>query len=332
MIERVVKDVRTETYNSLKEVKEKLDYLRKISRKGIHSLSDEKIEEFKLETKKFFNVIFSLFADTYPKKLFRVTNNKQLCNGKKQKLQKVSQLIGPPKNKSFFGRCNLPGESVFYAALDFKTALWETKPEIGDYITVSEWRIKKGERLNTHMIFHPRLSKINYDSKKAFVAWLAAKRQINPEWADIFEELVIFLTEEYMKIVDYTERENYLISGLYSSILIQTPPDENGFKIDAICYPSIKMEYGLTNLAIVNSLVLKKLELVEIKVYDVQETNYDVNNKNTSDLIKVSPMIIKTSDFDLEGDKINYDLKAELRLAIELHEKYGGKENTPANT
>ncbi len=325
MIERVVKDIRTETYNSLEGVKEKLNYLRSFREKGLQYLSEKKLEEFKLETKIFLNVIFTLFADTYPTKLFRVTKNKQLCNGKNQKLQKISQLIGPPINKSYYGRCNLPGESVFYAALDFNTAIWETKPKVGDYITVSEWKIKDGERLNTHMIFHPTLTNASFESKNAYKAWIEAKKQIHPVRAAIFEELMKFLTEEYMKIVAYNERENYLISSLYSSTLLQVPPDGNGFKIDAICYPSIKMEYGLTNLAIANSLVKEKFELVEINVYDVQETNYEFNNKNSADLIKVSPMIITTSDFDIENDKINYDLKAELKLALEIHKKYGRK-------
>ena len=44
------------------------------------------------------------------------------------------------------------------AALDFNTAVWETKPEVGDYITLSEWKIKDGEKLYNHYtVTHPTL-------------------------------------------------------------------------------------------------------------------------------------------------------------------------------
>ena len=327
MIEQVVKDYKTESFNSVEDVVEKLTYFRQLSDNGLHKLSEEELEKLRKEIDRFFNVHFTLFADTYPTKLFRITNNKYLCDGKKQKLQKISDLIGPPEGKAYYGRCNLPKESVFYAALDFRTAIWETKPEAGDYITLSEWKIKDGARLNTHMIFHPALSNVSKESQDAYRAYIEAKRQINSKMADVFEELMIFLTEQYMKIVDYEEHENYLFSGLYSSRLIQSEPDENGFKIDAVCYPSVKMEYGLTNLAIVNSLALEKLDLVSITVLDVGETNYDPENINVDDIIKVSPLQLKITEFDFDNDKIIYNAKEELRLAIELHEKYRENNN-----
>lgn len=52
------------------------------------------------------------------------------------------------------------------------------------------------------------------------------------------------------------------------------------------------------------------------------EINYDENNVHSNELIKVSPLIIKTSDFDFINNKINYDEEAEFKQMIELHEKY----------
>jgi hypothetical protein len=314
MIEQVVIDYRIHKYNSAKDVKQKLDYFRQLSASGLHNLTDEEFKNLKGEFIKFQNVIFTLFSDTYPTKLFRVTNNKCLYNGHKVKLQKITDLIGPPAGKSNYGRCNLKGESVFYAALDFKTAIWETRPHVGDYITVSEWEIKPGEKLNTHYIFHPTLTAMNKESSNAYKAWLDSKKQINPELVEVFDELILFLTEEYTKKIAKEEKANYLFSAIYSSRLIQQKPDANGFKIDAVCYPSVRVEYGLTNLAIVNDCVFHKLKLNKITVYDVGETNYDTNNVMTDDLIKVSPMIITTDNFDLENNKIIYDGDAELKI------------------
>ncbi len=125
-----------------------------------------------------------------------------------------------------------------------------------------------------------------------------------------------------MKIVSHDKRGNYLFSSILSSRFLQAKEDENGFKIEAIAYPSVKMQYGLTNLAISNDIVLKRLNLNSITIYDVKETNYDENNVHSAELIKVSPLIIKTSDFDFINNKINYDEEEEFKQLIELHEKY----------
>lgn len=281
------------------------------------------MEQLTSAFKKFFNYHFTILADTYPTKLFRICRNKLLLNGLEGRLLKISQLIGPPKGKSYYGRCNLPGESVFYAALDFHTAIWETKPEPGEYITVSEWKIKEGHKLWTHSIFHPVLSNVSKASKNGYEAWLQLQREMDPKLVQISDDLMTFLTEQYMMPVDYESRENYLFSGIYSSKLIQSKPDGNGFKIEAICYPSVKMEYGLTNLAILNSLVLQKLDLVEVTIFYVCETNYDTSNLIGDDIIYFSPMVAKTRNFDIQNDSILYDHKAELNLAIELDTKYG---------
>ena len=322
MIEEIVLDYRTHLYNSPKSIKEKLAYFKEISNNGLENFSEEKIAKLKGEFVKFVNVNFAFFADTYPTKLFRVTNNKTLNEGKKVKLQKVDQLIGPPLNKSYYGRCNLPGESVFYAALNFRTAIWETKPEKGDLITVSEWEIKEGQRLDTQMIFHPELTNLSDESKYAFNAWLNKKNEMGIEIAEIFEDLLKFFTEEFMKIVHSEKKENYLFSSIFASRFLQGKRDKNGFKIEAIAYPSVKMKYGLTNLAILNELVFEKLNLKSITLYEIGETNYDETNVLNDDLIKVSPLIIQTKDFDVVNNKINYDANAELNQAIELHEKF----------
>jgi hypothetical protein len=239
------------------------------------------------------------------------------------KLQKVSDLIGPPIGLSRINRCNLRGESIFYAALDFRTAIWETKPQKDDYITVSEWKIKEGEQINMHSIFHPEKTIANKDCQKAFSEYIESKKQLNSELALTLEEILKFFCEEFIKPVKEDEKINYLFSALMSSSLLKPAPE--GYSIEAICYPSIQMDYGLTNFAILNSLVFKKLDLVEIKVYMVTETNYENGNKNADDLMKVSPLILTIKDFDFVNDKIDYRNSRELEMMIELDKKYGRK-------
>lgn len=321
MIERIVKDYQTELFEPVEEIRKKLDHYRKISSNGIGKLSKKDQDGLKTDIDKFFNLTVAFFADTYPTRLFRITNNKFLCNGNLHKLQKLSQLVGPPADKSKYNRCNLPGESIFYAALDLRTAIWETQPQINDYITVSEWRVKDGQRLNAHSIFHPELTNLNKESQKAFNEYVEAKKAISQNMGDAFHEILKFFTEEFMKPVSSETPEEYHFSSFLSSRLLQTEPDENGFRIDAISYPSVKMEYGLTNLAILNSLVWEKLDLVSITLLSVAETNYGKGDLSADDIIKVSPLQYKVTDFDFEKDKILYNSSEELKLTMELVKK-----------
>lgn len=321
MIKQIVKDPSKHLYEPIDEIIKKLDYFRKLSAGGLNNLSNEEFAKVGQEIAEFFNVSVAFFTDTYPTKLFRITNNKALCDGKSQKLQKVSQLIGPPIDKANYNRCNLPNESVFYAALDVRTAIWETQPQVEDYITLSEWKIKDGQRLNTHSIFHPELTNLNTDSHNAYEQYIEAKKKIDPHIGNAFHEILKFMTEEFMKPVSRGNLKDYFFSALLSSRILQSPPNEDGFRIDSISYPSVKMEYGLTNLAILNSVVLEKLDLVSITLWSIAETNYDKANVMDNDVIKISEPQYKITDFDFDKDKIVYDPSEELRLVMEMLEK-----------
>lgn len=321
MIERIVKDVSTETFETIEDIREKLNYYRQLSKTGLHGLSESEFAGLKKQFDDFLNIELAFFGDTYPTKLFRLTNNRQLSGGKKVKLQKITDLMGPPEGLSCLNRCNLKGESVFYAALDFLTAIWETQPKVGDYITLSEWKIKPGQRLYNHFVFHPEEINVSKESKDANEASQKALPTMNSILAPIVHEIMKFFAEELMKPVESDKKNNYLFSSIISSRFLQGPEDENGFKIESISYPSIKRDHAVTNIAILNSLVLKKLDLVKVTVFDVRETNYDIEHKDRTDLIKVSPLITHAKEFDFEKNQIHYDLEREMRDLKDLIDK-----------
>lgn len=313
MIDRIVKNYKTHSFEKLEDVVEKLNYFRELSKAGLNNHSDIDFSDLKNHFNDFLNLNVAFIADTYPNKLFRITNNKNLTGGKRVKLQKISDLMGPPIGLSDLGRCNLKGESVFYTALDFQTAIWETQPQVGDYITLSEWKIKPGQRLYNHSIFHPDEPNLNKDSQNAYEEHLRTQSTINPLMAPIFKEIMKFFAEEFMKPVEKNKGNDYLFSSILASRFLQDIPDSNGFRIDSISYPSTKRDHAVTNMAILNSLVLEKLDLVSVTIFDVGETNYDIANKNRVDLIKVLPLQTHAKEFDFVNDKIHYDLKRELK-------------------
>jgi hypothetical protein len=124
-----------------------------------------------------------------------------------------------------------------------------------------------------------------------------------------------------MKPVDREKNENYLFSSLVSSRFLQRGKDSNGFQIESISYPSTRRDCEVTNIAILNSLVLEKLDLVSVQIMTVGEINYDETNKTRHDLIMVSPLITEAERFDFENNQIHWNLKKELEDAIRLHEE-----------
>ena len=101
-----------------------------------------------------------------------------------QKGNKINQFIcecefwNPPIECAKIGRCNYEGESLLYCSNSWETAILESKPEIGDYISVSNFRLKNDKSLGLRInpIGVQYLSKIdslveskifeNYDFKK----------------------------------------------------------------------------------------------------------------------------------------------------------------------
>lgn len=326
MNKRIIKDFDNQIFESLENIKAKFTEYKDLIDSGLQNLSKDEFNVLKESINTYLNIELAFFSDTYPTRLFRVTNNKYIV-GEGQRLTKVSQLIGPPEGLAKIGRCNLEGESVFYAALDFETAIWETQPEVGDNITVSVWKIKNGQKLDMHHVFHPRKTNLSKQAAESYKASMKALptmfgkiRDNNPELFDIIDEYYAFLTEEFMRKVSYKEKENYLVSALFSSRLLQSDRDDNGFKIEAISYPSVKREYGVTNVAIQNSLALEKLELEKIILYKIGETNYTKEAK-PNELIKVNGWQLEFDDFDFENDRIIYDGQKEIEQVADQHMK-----------
>jgi hypothetical protein len=318
LLDKIVIDINRHLFNSVESIKEKLDYYRQLSKKGLSNLTEEEFISLQQDIRKFFNVVFTASADAYPTKLFRISFNKPITNeGRGGRLQKVSQLLGVPADKSTLNRCNFPGESIFYCALDFNTAVWETQPQFGDVITVSEWKIKEGQKLILHTIFnHPDIDNVNEEAKKAYEGYLKEMDKVHPKQYELFDTVIKFVTEEFIKPIPKDKPKEYLFSAHFASVLYL--PSPSGFRIEAISYPSVQRKYGVTNLAIQNSLALNKLELIATTTCDVMQTNYDIDPISTEPFFGVFPAYRRITDFDIENDKIIYpNPKVELQSAME---------------
>jgi hypothetical protein len=181
---------------------------------------------------------------------------------------------------------------------------------------VSEWAIKPGQNVNNHFIFHPIETNRSKESIDTYEAHLIARSSIHPALAPIYTEVMRFFADEFMKPVAEDQKKNYLFSAVISSRFLQGPRDENGKKIESISYPSIKRDHMVTNIAILNSLVLEKLDLTAATIHTVGESNYGDECKDRDDFIKTRQFRTYHKSFDFNNDQIYWDIERELRDAI----------------
>lgn len=119
-------------------------------------------------------------------KVYRTTINKNILKANKR-IKDIRNLKYPPDGIKIekFGRCNLPGQSIFYGSLMQMTSLNELRPKVGDLITETLWVPKSNEPLLYIPIF------LNQPTTEPI---------INSETGEVIERLINMRTYQ-MKIV-----------------------------------------------------------------------------------------------------------------------------------
>jgi len=115
------------------------------------------------------------------------------------------EFWNPPIENAKMGRCNNESESMFYCSSDFITAVLEIKPEVGDFITVANFR-----NLFTENIPRFRINAIGktYLSKISNLQNLFEDYELNEDQIEIED----FLDKLFHQNVDDTEMYNISIS------------------------------------------------------------------------------------------------------------------------
>ena len=223
--------------------------------------------------------------------LERMTINRNVL-GENRRIHDSKFLKHPPKDRvKKYGRCNLIGQSIFYASALRTTALSEMRPKVGDLITKSIWALnKKDKRIRVAPIFgkQPNNGIINprtLEIKNQFFELVNQEFTGNRKKAII--DLSMFIAENFTKSVS-TNHYLYIISAYFTNKIF-----ENG-DIDGIYYPSVKEKLSFENIAlkvpsfeanyhlesVQESLIIKDPTDGEggYLMYGINESNKFVNN------------------------------------------------------
>ena len=225
----------------------------------------------------------------------RISNNNRILKGQKKELSyltEISELLAPPIKYCKWNRCNLPEQQVLYCATNEATAYWEIKPQKGDVITISHYKLKKGAEANCSQIFKGK----------------EPKPDKSHPLKEVFYLLDDFFIDVYSFPVSRERPKDYIFSALLSAEQLFYPiPSENN--IEAIIYPSVQKKKFGHNVAIRNDIIFDKYELIGVETRFILDNYEDLDpstDKLTTDNVIAS---FGTEAFDLKEGKILYDEK-----------------------
>lgn len=196
----------------------------------------------------------------------RVTINSRIFNGEHKRITEINNLKYPPKEfVKKYGRANLPGQSILYATSDSITALSEMRPEIGDLITISTWKLKTDYDLTVTPLFKNSTKDgvvHNELSLRANILYEKQVKQYDENTQKQLDIILQFISDCFSKEVDDNNHFDYFLSSYYANRIFTEL--ENG-EVDAILYPSVRQSLTISNIAMKPEIFDKHydLELVE---------------------------------------------------------------------
>ncbi|MCE7042475.1 RES domain-containing protein [Dyadobacter sp. CY312] len=297
-------EISGENVHKLQDVLEKLEYFRNISKAGIESLSDQQYIDLQSEINDYFSAWGYWIGNfNQDQKFYRVTVNKRITGRNEQYLDKISQLTGPPKRfLKTIGRCNSLEVPIFYASNSLKAAIMEAVPEEGDVLTMTIWKLKPDQKMNCCQIFHPDVTPYDPTYPTIYDHFIKGESTGDVLLDRVRTENIKFLTEEFVKTVEGKDPRNYIFSSLFSEKIFVGNTKREANHIDSVWYPSTKIRNGQKNLAMADSMVHQKLDLLEIaftmvtRIWETPEVPY---RKIDFEIEKITT----TKDFEIAADK-----------------------------
>lgn len=231
----------------------------------IESLAKQFENEFITFQSGIFKFLPIISAKSSFQDLYRISINKYIREDKlNERLYNLSELKYPPQEKAKnlnYNRCSFKGQSIFYGGFGQLFALIETKPEKGDLITISKWKINDGEELQYVPIFQnekiQELTKICSSEWNEYTSYLDKLSSLKRTAIERMYSLITFF---FMRPV-YKKIEYLFSAHLANAFFNQTEHEE----IEAIFYPSVPTKFMTWNLAIKPDVFDKKFRFVEAK-------------------------------------------------------------------
>ena len=238
-----------------------------------NDFKDKSVAEIQKELSKFYNFYHNTVANLGNYPIFRVRKISSSAH------HLVSDIWCPDSSLvTSLGRANDIGESIFYGALDYQTAIEEKNISASDKYSLACFMMQPMEQDNMTSIV----------IKKS--PWLSAQ----PSIIEILgKKLNEFMVDEFTKIVTEGEEYKYAISCALAHTLLQDK------RKDSLIYPSVKNNDSI-NIVMREENAKKRLDLRLVLTCECinQNEHVVINVKEADD---TGRLIIK---HDYESSKI----------------------------
>jgi hypothetical protein len=182
-------------------------------------------------------------------------------------------------------RVGAPGEPVFYACLESLVSIAEVRPNVGDFVVVSEWESTKGLALSTVGFGQDQYQRWGKTSKNAeMLLYQRAEAETHDPSLKSNSMVLDFIYEQFTKQVQSGNEEDYFITGALAKLMgfgaLSTAEfaDEEassggskneGAPFDGLLFPSIEGLGRAENVAIRRHSVDKYMSCKAASVYEV---------------------------------------------------------------
>jgi hypothetical protein len=253
------------TKEDVKAFKKEIDRLKIVSQVGLDYFDSELIYKDLL---RIFTLSSFLVCEGKFNEIKRITINKSILFENKR-ITDISHLKYPPaKFVKNYGRANLKSQSVLYGTFDIMTVLNEMKPDIGDLICISTWKLKKEKTLIYVPIFK-RWELENGSVNLNMRLFESDYKKLSKNYPENVFQLIDltneFVADEFEKKVDRAYSDNYLFSAFFTNEILYNFWRDEGEPIDAILYPSVASKRSFNNIAIKPEVFDNLYELHNVK-------------------------------------------------------------------
>ena len=174
-----------------------------------------------------------------------------------------------------YGRCNCPGEPIFYCSSENAVPIFEIRPSVNDFVAVSHW--------GTGLVAKNLEFYILPVGTKAIIDHLPEDDQLRNVLLqeDIFREDTpqdIKDIDEYIGRLFFEDANNYknlywftyaITNAVLGLTFTKSGKKIDGQKLDGIMYPSVASKLSGFNLALTKEYVDKNLKLVAAGMWKV---------------------------------------------------------------
>jgi len=263
--------------NNLEDLKQKINQLDL-------SLNESELDLLRNELDKLTPFVFG--GEKLVPKIERLTINRLLPDNNNETVKEIKLLKNPPAEYvKKHGRANLVGQSVFYGTFILPTALLELKPQNGDIVTISKWKLKNE---TDPLMIYPVIDYYNCKDLQLRNEFHRYIQKYPKELQEIIITDNLLLAFYFGREVDRNKHHNYIYSAHYADKILNSYFDG---KIDAIIYPSVQDSTNSPNIAIKPDVFNEKYEIEEINeflvVTDGKRSIFLESRKKTNNVDKL---------------------------------------------